>query len=69
MFEDNKKTISCSLQAAWLNTGMTFALEAYTYYQFVHLVLKIIHLLQIATRVLDELLSCHISYARHDAEE
>jgi hypothetical protein len=68
-FEDIKKTISCSLQAAWLNAGMNFWLEAYAYYQFMRLALRIIHLLQIATTVLDQFLSRHISYARHGAEE
>src|SRR6266403_1313220 len=40
-FEDIKNTISCSLQAAWVNAGMPFALEAYAYYQFVHFALRI----------------------------
>ena len=31
-FDNIKKTISCSLYAAWVNLGMTFALEAYIYY-------------------------------------
>ena len=49
-FENIKKTISCSLQAAWVNTGTFFVLEAYVYYQFVLLALRIINLqLQIAT--------------------
>ena len=72
-FEDIKKIISCSLQATWLNAGMTFELEAYPYYQFVHSVTRVIHLLwfwlQIVTIVLDRFLSRHISYAQHDAEE
>jgi hypothetical protein len=49
-FEDIKKTISYSFQAAWVNTGTFFVLEAYVYYQFVLLALRIINLqLQIAT--------------------
>jgi hypothetical protein len=68
-FEDIKKTISCSLQAAWVNFGMTLALEAYACYQFVYLVLRINHLLRIAIRVLDYFLTRRISYARHGAEE
>jgi hypothetical protein len=49
-FEDIKKTVSYSLQAAWVDTEMSFVLEAYVYYQFVLLVLRIINLqLQIAT--------------------
>ena len=68
-FDDITKTISCSLHAAWVNAGMAFALEVYAYYQFDHFALRTIHLLQIATRVLDQFLSHRISYAQHGAEE
>ena len=69
-FEDIKKTINCSLHAAWVNTGMSLVLEAYVYYQFVLLALRIINLqLQIVTRVPDDFLSYHISYAQNGAEE
>ena len=40
-FEDIKNTISCSLQAARVNAGMTFELETYEYNQFVHFAMKI----------------------------
>jgi hypothetical protein len=40
-FENIKNIISCSLQAAWVNAGMAFALEAYAYYQFIYLVMRI----------------------------
>jgi hypothetical protein len=43
--DDIKNTISCSLQAAWVNTGMALSLETYPYYQFIHFVIRIIHLL------------------------
>ena len=66
----SKKIINCSLQAAWVNTGMSLVLEAYVYYQFVPLALRIVNLqLQIATRVPDDFLSHHISYAQNGAEE
>jgi hypothetical protein len=52
-----------------MNLGISFLVEAYVYYQFVYLALRIIHLLCNVTRVLDHLLSCYISYARYDAEE
>jgi hypothetical protein len=44
-FDDIKNIISCSLQAAWVNTGMSFSLEIYPYYQFIHFIMRIIHLL------------------------
>jgi hypothetical protein len=43
-FENIKNIISYSLQAAWLNEEMIFALETYPYYQFIYLVMRIIHL-------------------------
>jgi hypothetical protein len=68
-FEVIKNTISYSLQAVGVNFGISFLVEAYAYYQFVYLALRIIHLLRNATRVLVHLLSRHISYARYDAGE
>jgi hypothetical protein len=69
-FEVIKKTINCSLQAAWMNTGIFLVLEAYVYYQFVFLALRIINLqLQIATRVPDDFSSHHISYAQNGTKE
>lgn len=71
-FEDIKNTISCSLQAAGVNLGISFAIETYAYYQFVHLAMRIIHLPWIRLRIAsvpDDFLSHHISYALHDAEE
>ena len=44
-FDDIKNTISCSLQAAWVNAGMAFLLETYPYYQFIHFVMRIIHVM------------------------
>ena len=68
-FEVIKNTISCSLQAVGVNLGISFLVEAYAYYQFVYLALRIIHLLRNATRALGHVLSHYISYARHGAEE
>jgi hypothetical protein len=48
---------------------MTFALEAYAYYQFVYLALRIIYLLQNVTSILGHVLSHYISYAWHGTEE
>ena len=44
-FEVIKNTINCSLQAVGVNLGISFLVEAYAYYQFVYLALRIIHLL------------------------
>ena len=41
-FEVIKNTISCSLQAVGVNLGISFLVEAYAYYQFVYLALRII---------------------------
>jgi hypothetical protein len=72
-FDDIKNTINCSLQAAWVNAGIAFALETYAYYQFVHFALRFIYLpwflLQIVITVPVQFLSHHISYAQHAAEE
>ena len=70
-FDDIKNTINCSLHVASVNLGISLIVEAYVYYQFVYLDLRIIHLplLRIVTRVPDDFLSHHISYAQYDAEE
>jgi hypothetical protein len=70
-FKDIKNTINCFLQAAGVNLEISFTVEAYIYYQFVYLNMRIIHLplLQIVTRVFDDFLSHHISYAQHDTKE
>jgi hypothetical protein len=70
-FENIKNTINCFLQAAGVNLEISFTVEAYIYYQFVHLNMRIIHLLllQIVTRVPDNFLIHHISYTQHDIKE
>ena len=69
--DDIKNTINCSLHAASVNLEISLTVEAYVYYQFVYLDLRIIHLLllRIVTRVPDDFLSYHISYTQHDTEE
>ena len=58
-FKDIKNTINCFLQAAGVNLEISFTVEAYIYYQFVYLNMRIIHLplLQIVTRVFDDFLA------------
>jgi hypothetical protein len=70
-FEDIKNTINYSLQAAGVNLRISFTVEAYIYYQFVHLNIRIIHLplLRIVIRVPDNFLIYYISYAQYDAKE
>ena len=72
-FDDIKNTISCSLQAAWVNAGMAFVLEAYEYYQFVHFTLRIYLLTMVPAPNCDKS-PCPVfellhSYAQHGAKE